>query len=183
MNKMAWLLLVIPVLFTLGCASPAKTGNMVYASGYPSSYDPALKKQIEIWSAPGGEKTNPLWTSEISTEAFCQAVRTSLIIQGLFSENGRYQLQIIMRKTGQPLFGANLTVTTCVNYILTDRSDDTVVFNETISAPYTATVGDAFLAVQRLRLANEGSGKENIKGFLERLSKLRITADRVSLVE
>ena len=81
------------------------------------------------------------------------------------------------------MFGMNLTVTTYVNYVLTDSSNNTVILNETIEAPYTATVGDSFAAIKRLRLANEGSGKENIKGLLEKLSALKINPNQVSLVK
>ena len=56
-----------------------------------------------------------------------------------------------------------------VRYALNRRSDRKQVWEETVSADYTATVGDAFLAVERLRLANEGSIRENLKALIERL--------------
>ena len=183
MNRMKWLLLSIPVVFVFGCASPAKMENMIYHSKDFRSYDQALKNQVDLKATAGGEKTNPLWTSEISTEAFSEAVKSSLKSQDFFSEGGRYHLQVNMKKTDQPMFGMNLTVTTFVNYILTDSSNNTVILNETIEAPYTATVGDSFAAVKRLRLANEGSGKENIKGLLEKLSELKISSNEVSVIK
>ena len=183
MNKMKWVLLAIPAAFLFGCASPAKMENMTYHPRTPLSYDRSLKNEVGVNSTTGGEKTNPLWTSEISSEAFSGAVKNSLKSQGLLSDNGRYQLQIKMLKTDQPIFGMNLTVTTKVNYILTDKTNHSIVLNETIEAPYTATVEDAFVAAQRLRLANEGSGRMNIRGLLERLSKLRIDSNEVSVVE
>ena len=80
------------------------------------------------------------------------------------------------------MFGLNFEVTTHVKYILTDReSNGSVIMNETIVAPFTATVGDAFAAIKRLRLANEGSGKANINGLLEKLSELRIKPGDISL--
>ena len=81
----------------------------------------------------------------------------------------------------QPMFGLNFEVTTHVRYILTDRESGNVVLNETVVAPYTATVGDAFVAIKRLRLANEGSGRKNIEGLLDLLASLRIGAEEVSL--
>lgn len=177
MNKSICLLAALPLAFLFGCASPAKMENMVYRPSQQTVYDDALKNQVGIESATGGEKTNPLWTSEISTEAFSEAVKQSLQSEGLFSENGRYQLEITMLKTQQPMFGLNFTVTTTVNYILTDRASGSVLLDEIVSAPYTATVGDAFIAVQRLRLANEGSGKENIKGLLDKLAALKLGSD------
>lgn len=183
MKTIKWLVLALPAVLFIGCASPAKQENMVYRPQAPLSYDSALYKGVNLQNAAGGQKTNPMWTSEISTEAFSEAVKSTLEEEGLFSENGRYQLAIEMQKTDQPMFGMNLTVTTYVNYVLTDSSNSTVILNETITAPYTATVGDSFAAIKRLRLANEGSGKENIKGLLEKLSALKINPNQVSLVK
>lgn len=183
MNKLKWLLLSIPVVFAFGCASPAKIENMVYHPQSPLEYDRGLKNEVDVKTTSGGDKTNPLWTSEISGEAFSAAVKSSLESEGLLSDKGRYHLQIHMRETDQPMFGMNLTVTTHVNYILTDSMNNSIVLNETIVAPYTATVGDSFAAVKRLRLANEGSGKMNIKGLLEKLSELKINSNEVSVVK
>ena len=69
----------------------------------------------------------------------------------------------------QPLIGFNLTVNSMVRYALNRRSDGKQVWEETVSADYTATVGDSFLAVERLRLANEGSIRENLKTLIDRL--------------
>lgn len=137
-----------------------------------------------ISTVTGGEKTNPAWTSEIDNDAFSGAIKESLLEQGLLSGKGRYQLEVILLEVIQPLFGLNFTVTTHVKYILTDRqNDDAVILNETIVAPYTATIGDAFAAIKRLRLANEGSGKANIAGLLGALSELEINPRDISLAQ
>ena len=176
--KLAMLMAVVAYLS--GCASGAMTENMTY-SGPAKSYESVLGKNLDVTEVSGGEETNPAWTSEISNDAFGDAVRQSLANQGLFAENGRYQLEVIMVEVDQPMFGLNFEVTTHVRYILTDRESGNVVLNETVVAPYTATVGDAFVAIKRLRLANEGSGRKNIEGLLDLLASLRIGAEEVSL--
>ena len=45
--------------------------------------------------------------------------------------------------------------------------DKSIVFQKTIKSPYTATIGDAFVGMTRLTLANEGSAKENIYKLLK----------------
>ena len=65
--------------------------------------------------------------------------------------------------------GFNLTVTSHVNYSVLERDSGNPYFLTTVTAPYTATVGDAFAAVTRLRLANEGSIRSNIQIFLDEL--------------
>lgn len=183
MNRMKLIVLVATALFLFGCASGAKKENMVYEPLTPISYDIKLKNSVDVENTSGGKKTNPAWTSEISNEAFSGAVKESLQRQGLLSDSGKYKLQITLVKVDQPWFGLDLKVTTHVKYTLTDSSNNnSVIFSETITRPYTATVGDAFVAVQRLRLANEGSGKENIKGLLEKLAELKIQPNQISVV-
>ena len=61
-----------------------------------------------------------------------------------------------------------------IRYRLTDSQTKMTIFDETIIASYTATFSDAFLGTDRLKMANEGSGKENIKGLIEKLETLKI---------
>jgi len=178
--KLVSILAVCVYLF--GCASAATMENMLY-QGDPKTYDERLKDNVEVSSVSGGERTNILWTSKISSEAFSNAVKESLSKQGLLSEDGKYQLKIQMIKVEQPLVGHDLTVTTHVQYILTDSTDNAVIFDETIIAPHTATVSDNFGAFVRLQLANEGSGRKNIEGFLEKLSEVKINSKEISVVQ
>ena len=71
----------------------------------------------------------------------------------------------------QPLIGFDMTVTSHIAYSLVRNATQEAVLQETIVAPYTATVGDAFLGVKRLQLANEGSVRENVRQFLDKLYK------------
>lgn len=163
-----------------GCASGAKMENMIY-QGDQKNYPGEIQENMELGEVSGGQKTNPAWTSEIDNEAFSGAVKQSLISQGLYSENGKYRLKVNMLKVDQPLFGLDLTVTTYVRYTLTDTESGEIVFDETVIAPHTAGVGDAFVAVKRLRLANEGSAQKNIEELLNELSELRIDVQQISL--
>ena len=183
MNKLKLLSLSLAVIFLYGCASGAKFQNTAYTEPSGLTYDEKLANNIGVFSVDGGEKTNPLWTSEISNEAFKEAVKLSLSNQGLLSENGEYQLKVKLLQVDQPLFGLDLEVTTNVNYVLTDTKTNKVVLDEVIVAPYTATMGDAFVAIKRLRLANEGSGRSNIEGFLKKLSALNISSSEISLAD
>ena len=170
------------ILYLSGCASGAKMENMIYQGGQ-KIYSDELNESLEVSNVSGGQKTNPAWTSEISSEAFSGAVKKSLLAQGLLSDNGRYKLTVKMLKVDQPIFGLDLEVTTHVQYTLLDSKENLTVFDETIIAPHTATFSDAFAAVKRLRLANEGSGKKNISVFLKKLSELKINKNEISLAE
>jgi hypothetical protein len=167
-------------LTTSGCATGARLESMTY-TGIQKEYDSGLENEINILSATGGQETNPLWTSQISSIAFYAALQMSLSNQGLFSETGEYQLSAQLVDVNQPFFGVDFTVTTSIRYTLEDREDNSILMSEIIVAPYTATLGDSFLGVERLRLANEGSARENISRLLERLSNLKISPDAISL--
>ena len=66
----------------------------------------------------------------------------------------------------QPLAGFDLTVTSRVRYTVT--RDSQTVFDETVAATGTASMGQSLMATERLRKANEASIRENIKAFLTR---------------
>ncbi|MEC7816012.1 MAG: hypothetical protein VX939_07050 [Pseudomonadota bacterium] len=180
MENLRILAVVAALLYLTGCASGAQMGNMVF-EGPIKGYDAALENNVNVASVSGGEETNPAWTSEIDDDAFVGALKQSLRNQGLLSGEGQYQLEALLLEVDQPMFGLDMEVTTHVKYILTKRDNGEVLLNETIVAPYTATVGDAFAAIKRLRLANEGSGNANIEGLLEKLSELDIQPGDIAL--
>ena len=179
--KLVGLLLSSVLLF--GCASGAKMENMIATEHGGLTYNDGLNSEVSVNKVSGGESTNPLWTSEISNDAFSGALKKSLENEGLLSAEGRYQLQATLLQVEQPLFGLDLKVVTHVEYLLIDKETNKVMLQETIIAPHTATVSDAFVAIQRLQIANEGSGRKNIEGLLLRLAALDIPVGAVELAK
>lgn len=167
--------LICGLMLLIGCASPAQFENMIVKQAPDNIFDSALKEQVEVATVQGGSETNPLWVSQISNSNFQKAVEESLSIQGLLADDGRFNLKVTLLNVDQPMFGLDFEVVTSVNYIVVDNTTNKVLLDETIKAAHTATFGDAFDGVTRLRIANEGSGKNNIKMFLEQLSKLDVT--------
>jgi len=175
------LVLIGCFMLTGGCAAPAQFENMTYTQPLGSSFDSELREQVEITAVQGGSKTNPLWVSQISNEDFQKALEISLSSQGLLANDGRFKLKVTLLEVEQPLFGLDLKVISKVNYIIVDTDKNEILFDEIVEASHIATFSDAFAAVTRLRMANEGSGKNNIKRFLERLSNLSIEPSQLSL--
>lgn len=173
------------VLVLTGCASSANIGGMTVADTQAQSqtYSPALKENVQVSDVEGGKKTNPMWTSEIDGPDFKAALSDSLNKAGLLSAAGNapYTLKAKLVRVDQPVFGMDFKVTSDVEYSLIDNASGKEIFREVLSTPYTATVSDAFVGVTRLRLANEGSARENIAALLKRLSALNIEAGQVSL--
>lgn len=166
-----------------GCATGAKVGNMIYepSAEQQMKFDQAIKKNTYVENVQGGRETNPAWISEISNSSFEGALMISLKNAGLLKQGGRYKLNVVLEKVDKPLFGFNTTVTTHVRYTLIDSESKKAIYDKTIVTPYTATAQDALVGVTRLRLANEGAAKENIKALLSDFAELKISAGGVDM--
>jgi hypothetical protein len=168
------LLLVLSLLSLAACASPAERANMsVTPTSLVQPSDPSLVGGIAIGTIDGGQETNPLWTSEVSSEDFRGALSDSLRNHGLLAEGKppRYLLNGHLLGLQQPLVGLSMTVSSNVNYELIDAATIEPVHGESVGAKYTAQFSDAFAGIKRLRLANEGAIRENIKEYLDRLRR------------
>jgi len=184
MKKLRLISVLASIVFLFGCASGAKMESMVVTvdpGSNMANYEEALKNEISVTSVKGGRKTTSVTGPEISNEDFLGALKNSLSKHGLLaSEKGKYNLNARLVRVDKPAFGVDMTVTTHIKYMLTNMDND-VLYNKTIIAPYTATMGDAFAGAKRLRLANEGAGRENIKKLLADFEKLKIELNAVSI--
>lgn len=156
-----------------GCATGATVAGMT--SLKPAAAAPAnIAGSINVAPAEGGKDTNPMWTSQVDSKSFGEALLASLTAQGLASDQGRYVLKPTLKKLQQPLFGMDMTVKADVRYVLSERASGKSVMDETISSSHTATVSDAFVGVERLKLANEGAIRKNIDMLIERLGTMSL---------
>lgn len=153
------------------CAQGARTNAMVapVQSATILPADSPLTSRISVGSVTGGEETNPIWTSEVSSAAFKAALEQSLKLNTMLADGtGPLIVNADLVSIDQPLIGIGMTVTSVVAYTVKNSAGQSV-YSETISTPYTANFSDAFLGSERLRLANEGSVKANISSFIEKL--------------
>lgn len=164
-----------------GCATPANSVNMVVRAGDAtaarSATPEALKAAVAIRDVTGGKETNPMWVSNVGNSDFERALEDSLRSVGMLAANrqsGRYQLVAHLEKLEQPFLGFDMTVTAAVAYTLIERSSGKTVWQKSIATPYTAKVGDAFVGTERLRLANEGSVRQNITQLIGELQQAKV---------
>lgn len=157
-----------------GCATGARPEAMVaekVAIAHPSSSDVSIV-------VSGGKATSSTGASQISDDAFAQALRDSITSSGLFSaitaNGGRYKLTAFIGKVDQPMMGFSLTVKMEVSYTLADTQSNRSVWSKNVASEYTAKVSDAFAAVERLRLANEGAAKANIHQAITEMAALQL---------
>jgi hypothetical protein len=167
--RMSGIFIVLGVLSA--CSQGANPSGMIAMSAIePLQSDSNLRERVSIGSVSGGQGTNPLWISEVSNDDFASALRQSLAANALLAiRNEAFRVDASLIGFDRPLAGLDLTVTARIRYKLTRVADSEVLYDREIRAPFTANFGSAFLANERLKLANEGAVKENIRQFLRDL--------------
>ena len=166
-------LFMVAAMFLGGCVSGATAQGMtVKASDIKAPAGPEIAKSVAVGVVAGGEATDAMWgVSQIDNPAFKRALVSSLRKAGLLSDSAhaKYVVTAELIALKQPFFGMDMKVTSRIRYTLKDAATGAVVLDEEVIAPYTATVGDAFVGAQRLRLANEGSARTSIAMLIEKL--------------
>ncbi len=173
MNNVLRILVLACTATLIGCATPANQQMMsvtpTVANKAPPN--PSLKGAISVRSVSGGQDTNPLWISQVGTQEFKGALSDSLRAYGYLSNdptNAPILVDANLQSLSQPIFGMTFNVVSVVNYSIQRQGQNATQLP--ITATGSATISDAFLGVERMRLANERSIKENITKFLEGLS-------------
>jgi hypothetical protein len=154
-----------------GCAAGAAAAGMtITPAELVKPTNQAALHAVGVAGVAGGTETNPAWTSQVSDAEFKAALIESLRLAGLLADGpARYTLKASLVSLQQPMFGLDMTVTASVHYEVTDARTGAVVWQEGVLTPHTATVGDAFVGVTRLKLANEGAVRKNIAKLVEQL--------------
>jgi hypothetical protein len=177
MNKIVAYLLLMPCLFLGACASGAVSQNMISHSSHQTSAvkNSALYQNIAIGTVGGGENTNPLWTSQVSNEAFAGALKDTLAENNYLAVNGngRYLLHANLLELNQPLFGLTLNVTSSVAYTLEDKKAKKLKYSQKISETGSASFSDAALAIERLRISNERAIQKNLEALVKDLHQVK----------
>jgi len=167
-----WGVFGLLLLATAACAQPARTSNMI---AYPTeaafeAVPEDLKGSLRLGEVTGGQETDPLWQSEVGNAEFRDALIATLQSHRLAGTEAEapYELDAQLIKLEQPLAGFDLTVTATARYVVERRADGSTAFDETITTPFTADFSSSFMAIERLRLANEGAARSNITEFVRR---------------
>jgi hypothetical protein len=168
------LLCILLASLSGGCA--ARSAMMI-----PSSFEVTKKipGSVKVDEVVGGRETNPLWTSQISSIAFTEAIVNSLGRAGLFDSvvnggNADYILGVTILYYDQPWIGLDLDIKMKTKWELTDAKKHTPVWSDTFETTYRAKVSDAFVAAERLQKANEGAVRTNIAEGIRRLSQIKL---------
>lgn len=165
------LLSILAVVILVGCATPATQQSMsVSTQDVPTALNANLKGQVVVANVTGGKETNPMWTSQVDSQSFKGALDKSIAIAGYKANDpskAKYSVDANLQELNQPMFGFTFDVVSTVLYTVTGEG---IQRQMPVTATGTASTSDAFVGIERLRIANERSIKENIKLFLQKLS-------------
>ena len=168
--------LVASIAITMsGCATPISKDAVVVNNIQTTKHH---QKTVSV-KAQGGAETGAMDTPNISNENLAKAIEESIDKNGLFTQvihgdNSDYVLTITVINMSTPVFGLSFTVTMETAWSLSEHKTKKVIMRDSIKSTHTASVGDAFVAVKRQRLAVEGAIRENIRLGLMNVAKLQI---------
>lgn len=172
-NALRILSLCAALSIVTGCATPSKPEAMVAA---PTTTLARHAQSVSVTTG-GGKETSAAGKSQISDEAFTQALIASIEKTKVFSTvvkgaGADCLLQVSIVNVDQPSFGFSFTVKMETAWTL-KKADGSVVWQEVIKAENTATTSDAFAGVERLRIATEGAARKSIEAGLTKIAQLK----------
>ena len=171
------LLVAMLLLAGLGaCATPASYTSMVpelASADLGPGPAPSYRGAITVASVSIGTDTSTPWTSQIGSAEFQDALVRTLMLANLASpQGGRFRLDATLLGLSRPFAGFAMTVTASVAYRLTDTATGAVVYQETRTSLGTASLNDAIMNANRLRIADERALRANIRKLIEDLYAL-----------
>jgi|GEM_PF-5697435 len=115
--------------------------------------DAPLQENITVDQSTGDQQAHPLWTSQVSSEDFKEALEKSLPAVRLLNpeKDGQYKLFAEIQTIDQPLIGISMTVTASVSYQLFNAQTQKVVFHETIDTSFTVKTSAHSLELSALK--------------------------------
>lgn len=161
---------VVAGVFLVGCATPASRVAMsLDQTDIVVKPSEKLKSRVYVRSVKGGKETNPAWISQVDTQSFKGALERSLNVVGYGSDaaTANYTIDAEIQDIKQPTFGFTFNVESVVFYTVETNNDSKKM---PIVAIGSASASDTLLGVERMKIANERSVKENIRSFIDRLT-------------
>ena len=164
---------MVAILALGACSQPSRAPQMtVHNVMTPAlAADADLAENFAVGEVSGGRETDPLWTPQVSDGELREALERSLEHNGMRAAQAdfaRYVVSARIVEFQRPALGLAMRVSPLVAYRVVDRADKDVIYGEELRTSYTVAFGESVLGAERLRLANEGAIRENIREFLNR---------------
>lgn len=170
------LVVIIPITAgIMGCASPANRESMSLPSFTTSKQ---FNKSVSV-VVFGGSDTGAMDSTNISDGEFKASIEDAITKSKLFREvtrgsNSDVDLQVSITSLSKPSFGFTFEVSMEAGWILTRRSDKSILIKKSIKSAGKATTSDALIAVTRIQMAVERAAQNNISQGLNAIAELDI---------
>lgn len=170
-------LLACGLLMTMGCAIAVDRAALV-----PTTYQLRSHHGGSLSIFVSGGEESGLWNgTRISNEDFDSAVRQAVARSGLFTSvvdksGAHFRLDAVLRGLFQPGPGLGMDAQIGVFWALKSVSLEGVVWQDLIVTTGSASVGDAFGAGTRMRIAVERAANKNIQRAIEEMSLLNLAS-------
>jgi len=157
-------------MLSLTACAQANYKNLVYTEPTGSKIHIDKDASFTVHAPIIDRTTEYLWQLKIDNITFVTALETTLKKLGLYEAMGpKYEIKVKILEIKQPTWGASYSVETLVEYEVLNRISREVAIKEIVKSEGSASFYEAFFAANRLMLATERSGRENIKAFISRL--------------
>ncbi|MBU3557196.1 hypothetical protein ICN18_06090 [Polynucleobacter sp. Ross1-W9] len=174
--RIAFLIAIVSVILGLaGCASPANRETMSLPSFNTTK---KFNKTVSVLVS-GGSDTGAMESTNISDEEFKASIEDAINKSKIFSEitkdsNSDLDLQVSIASLSKPSFGFTFEVSMEAGWILSRRSDKSVLMKKSVKSTGKATTSDALIAVNRIQMAVERAAQNNISQGLNAIAELNI---------
>ena len=161
--------------FLGGCAMNARPKNMT-----PSSFEVVNKHSKAVCIQIIGDVRGSFdWPTGVLNADFQSALTEAIMKSEVFSKvsadsNADYVLTVDIAAASHQKAGVKLGDTMTARWELRSTRPNAVVWKDIITTDFTATGGDAFVAMKRFRLAREGAARENIRTGIQEISDVKL---------
>jgi uncharacterized protein YcfL len=159
----------------VGCSTPATRGAMTPQGIVVSKHNPY---SVHVQTS-GGAETSATSGSNISDAELKASIEDIVIQSKVFKSivqgaGGDYELSVRVVSLSKPLFGATFTVEMEAAWSLTKQADRSVLMRKSVKSSGKATMGEAFVGANRLRMAVENAARDNISQGLMAVGELKL---------
>ena len=184
MKKNVLALAILLLLFS-GC-SMKNDFNVNLPPDYTSQQFDYQLYNINVKAANDSQRTGPLelpFLPDSFLTSFQASLGTLIDNSGIFSNTSSndIDIKVTILKNDLPFIGLDMSVETEIEYKIVDKNQK-VLYKKVIASKGLATVGEKFVGVDRLMLANDRSVQNNMTLFLNDV-QTRLKNPKKELVE
>lgn len=172
LRMLSLLAAMLAVITLAGCASPASRESMSLPSFTTKQQ---FNKTVSVLVS-GGSDTGAMESTNVSDEEFQAAIEDAISKSKLFKEiastNPDLNLEVSISSLSKPSFGFTFEVSMEAGWVLSRKSDKSILMKKSIKSTGKATTSDAIVAVTRIRMAVERAAQNNISQGLTAVSEI-----------